>query len=188
MLRVQYGERKMNKLKKIFNMATISNFIDVFYGTFKLISTYYMCYIAYAGLSYLYEISPNSQVFKIVGEVPPGSVRASIISGDFSEIVFSLFVICIGIKVISLFIKRKFKLMYAAILGTIIVFLLKNVSPIITVDSICKVIISFVLIEFILWIITRIFKISTDHFGEFKQECYAAPLGKGSINFLEKEK
>lgn len=116
---------------------------------------------------------------KIWGEIPMELLGTEIQKGTFSQAVMSFFLIYVILKIISLILgdasKRvKGHLIFEILVGSILVNISIHLDPMVTPDKILIYICCFMLINWGLMVITKVFKISTRHFGSFEKIIYQA--------------
>lgn len=164
----------MVKIKKLLG-DTFPEFIDLFYGIMATWTGYYRIFVGVVGIYYLFEIFPSNILRKTWGEIPQGFVRVEIQKGTFSIAVMNIFLIFVVMRMIALMLgiaskRAKGYSVYEILVGSILVSIQVHLDPIVTFDKILIFSCYYILIKWGLIAITRVFKISTRHFGSIKTE------------------
>ena len=161
----------MKKLKKLLR-DTFPDFIDFFYGVTAMWIDYYGIFVGVVGIFYLANIFPSEILRKIWGDIPKEFLKSEYQTGAFSQAVNFLFLITVIFKISILLldnvsIRVKVNSIGEVITGSVLVYIQIYSDPVVTSDELISFICCFTLIKWGLMIITRIFKISTRHFGSF---------------------
>lgn len=156
----------INTFKKVFTKDRISSSIDYFYGGVFAYMEYVGLFIGLLGGICLINVYPNILVIGIWEGIPQ-AVKVEIQQGFYTGIVTSLFLIWEGIKITKLFWAGMIESLFEVLITTIVVFIQINFNPIITSDRVAAAICSFMVLKVGLIAITKLFKISTRHFGSY---------------------
>lgn len=164
----------MVKIKKLLD-DIFPELIDLFYGIQVIFLNYYQIFVGLVGLFYLSDNIQSNILKKIWGEVPHEFLGAEFQKGTFSQAVMSFFFLYITFKLIVCILssaskKEKRHTILEILVGSVLVTIGIQSDPVVTPDKILIFIGWFMLLKLELIIITRVFKISTRHFGSIKTE------------------
>lgn len=159
----------MAKIKKLLS-DTFPEIIDLFYGIAVIWFDYYQIFVGIVGLFYLSDNIQSNILKKIWGEIPHEFLGAEFQKGTFSQAVMSFFLLYVTFKVTVCILsgaskKEKGNTIFEILVGSVTVTNGIQSDPVVTPDKILIFIGWFMLIKLGLIIITRVFKISTRHFG-----------------------
>lgn len=160
----------IKKLILTFHKQDFSEAIDYFYGVIQMWQRYYAIFVSAVGLFYMSEFIPGNILKKIWGEIPLELIGTKIQNGTFSEVVMSILLLFVFFETADKFLTnypRREKVL-TIIEIWISYFLVKigvSLRPVVTPDIIVRYVCWFFVIKLALKAITKIFKISTRHFG-----------------------
>jgi hypothetical protein len=167
----------LKKLKTLFNKNVIGDYIDLLYSIMGMWMLYYSTFVLVVGLFYLSDVLPSNILKNICGEIPHEFIGATFEKGTFSQSIMLFFTLWITFNMVILMFKYCLhKESLYSIFEILVGYSLVNIGiyfdPVVTPDIIIKYVCWFMVIKLALMAVTRIFKISTRHFGYFMEiEC-----------------
>lgn len=181
----------LKRLKTLFNKSVIGNSIDIFYSIMGMWMLYYSTFVLVVGLFYLSDVIPSNILKNIWGEIPHEFIGATFEKGTFSQSIMCFYTLWITFNMVNLMFKYSLHIeslysIFEILVGYSLVNIGIYFDPVVTPDTIIKYVCWFAVIKLALMAVTRIYKISTRHFGCY-MEIESSPLGIAITNSVSND-